>query len=85
MEPEEKDALLLKELGLSSTDSARVEQKITNLNMRQLDRLKVMLGRIDEKGGLFTQSILLGIKNNDLKSFTDAVLILAQRQMKKHN
>jgi hypothetical protein len=65
---------LLVELGLFSDDStAAIEPKIYSLNMRQLDRLKMMFGRIDATGEVFPESTRSGIRANDFAAFAAAV------------
>ena len=82
----ERDQQLLNELGLDPLDSVvAIEQKIRNLNMRQLDRLKLMFERVGKKEDIFSHDTKYGIKNNDLKAFAEAASILARIQMKKHN
>ncbi|HXQ91390.1 MAG TPA: hypothetical protein VN739_00180 [Nitrososphaerales archaeon] len=86
MDLEEEDIKLLNELGLDPSDSVvTIEQKIGNLNMRQLDRLKLMLDKITKERDIFSKNTKNGIRNNDLKAFAEAVVILARVQMKKHN
>ena len=44
------DKALLKELGFKKSQSSKQRKKIiSNFNMRQLDRLKMMLGRIERR------------------------------------
>jgi hypothetical protein len=82
----EKDLKLLNELGLDPSDSiVTIEQKIGNLNMRQLDRLKLMFDKVSREDEIFSKNTKHGIKNNDLKAFAEAVVTLARTQMKKHN
>jgi len=82
----EKDLKLLNELGLDPSDSmVTIEQKIGNLNMRQLDRLKLMFDKVSREDEIFSKNTKNGIKNNDLEAFAEAVVILARTQMKKHN
>ncbi len=81
----EKEQQLLSELGLVTLDSDEIEQKVGNLNMRQLDRLKLMFERISKKEDVFSEKTKQGIKNNDLKAFAEAVISLERAQMKKHN
>jgi hypothetical protein len=74
LEDEGEIKKLLSELGLFSQDSVlSIEEKIRNLNMRQLDKLKLMFGRAGKGGALFTEKTRTGIKNNDFGAFADAV------------
>jgi hypothetical protein len=73
---------LLNELGLSylgSTDELR--EKIETLNMRQLDRLKLMLLRMESADHVFSEEIRTGIKNNDFAGFAYAVHALNNRRV----
>jgi len=84
-EIDETSLKLLSELGLSALDSElAIREKIESLNMRQLDRLKLMIGREASRKDIFSLEIALGVKNNDYASFSRAVLILIAL-MKKHN
>ncbi len=66
---------LLGELGLlSQTSKSSVEARINELNMRQLDRLKLMFGRVEQRIDLFSDATRNGIRGNDFGSFADAVL-----------
>ena len=70
-------AKLLGELGLLSRDSKMaVENRINELNMRQLDRLKLMLERTYKRKDLFSERTRIGIRGNELGSFAEAVLAL---------
>jgi len=76
---QEKDEIksLLVELGLyyqDSIDSLLI--RVHELNMRQLDRLKMMLLRAEWINAHFTEKTMQGIKNNDLASFSEAVEVL---------
>jgi hypothetical protein len=83
---DDKDDQLLNELGFSPSDSLdETDRKVANLNMRQLDRLKLMFERISKREDIFSQNAKNGIKNNDLRAFAEAVIILTRAQMKKHN
>jgi hypothetical protein len=65
---------LLLELGLNRDSQADLRNRIFELNMRQLDRLKQMLLRVDQTNkDLFSEETRLGIRGNDLVSFTEAV------------
>jgi hypothetical protein len=71
---------LLIELGLFSLDSASViEGKIYQLNMRQMDRLKMMLQRLDGNKVAFTEKTKIAIKNNDFGAFAEAIITLNTR------
>jgi hypothetical protein len=68
---------LLGELGLLSQDSKiSLENRVNELNMRQLDRLKLMLERADKRKDLFSERTRTGIRGNDLSCFAEAVLAL---------
>jgi hypothetical protein len=68
---------LLIELGLFYQDSEfSVENRVRELNMRQLDRLKMMFGRIDAAHTIFSDKERNGIRNNDLAEFAEAVQTL---------
>jgi hypothetical protein len=83
---EEKDLNLLHELGLEVFDShSALEEKIRGLNMRQLDRLKLMLRRVEKNGRIFPVATTRGIENNEFGTFAEAVLILKAILRKKHN
>lgn len=56
-----------------------LRERICTLNMRQLDRLKLMLQRIDAVDKLFSEEIRSGIRNNDLSMFAQALLVLKVR------
>jgi len=86
MDLAENDQQLLSELGLQGLLSTEeIELKIREMGMRQLDRLKLMFERINKNGDIFSEDTRRGIKNNDLRVFSEAVVILARSQMKKHN
>ncbi|HYB04880.1 MAG TPA: hypothetical protein VED17_10475 [Nitrososphaerales archaeon] len=76
-DPDDDTRKLLGEFGLLSQDSKTfIEARINELNMRQLDRLKLMLGRVDQKKNLFSEQTRKGIRGNDFACFTEAVLTL---------
>jgi hypothetical protein len=77
----ESDRRLLSELGLDSYRSIEdCQARIGQLTMRQLDRLKLMLGRIvlepDSSQLKFSSETREGIAGNDLRSFAKAILEL---------
>jgi len=67
---------LLEELGLLKSSKSAIEARINELNMRQLDRLKLMFGRVDGKRQLFSEETRKGIRENDFGSFAEAVEII---------
>jgi len=76
---------LLIELRLSSLESEpAIREIIETLNMRQLDRLKLMFSREYATKPVFSEEIMVGIRGNDFASFSRAVQIL-NSLMKKHN
>lgn len=73
-ESEEESKRLLIELGLFSLDSeSSLEKRISELNMRQLDRLKLMFGRVDKVRNIFSEKTRVGIRKNELSAFAEAV------------
>lgn len=81
METEDNNAKkLLQELGLFDGNSvSSIEDRVNNLNMRQLDRLKLMLIRSDKGKNIFSDEIRLGIRNNNFRAFAEAVKELSIR------
>ena len=74
---DEKDQKLIEELVLFPTMSVvEVETRVSVLNMRQLDKLKLMFLRIQSEESVFSESTLSGIMGNQLSSFTEALLTL---------
>jgi len=72
-----KDRELIEELGLNKCGSVRsMEKKMAQLNMRQLDRLKLMFQRISKQESRFSELTEIGIRNNDLRSFSEALILL---------
>jgi hypothetical protein len=68
---------LLTELGLFHLDSVEsIENRVQELNMRQLDRLKMMLKRMEEDEPLFSEEVRKGVRDNDYASFAEAVRVL---------
>jgi len=68
---------LLVELGLFSLNSgSSLEKRISELNMRQLDRLKLMFGRVDMKKSIFSEKTRIGIRNNEFSAYAEAVRML---------
>ena len=67
---------LLQELGLLSLDSIAVIDRIQTLNMRQLDRLKLMLVRVSVTNDVFSEEIREGIRGNEYQMFAKAVILL---------
>ncbi len=77
MENVEDAKKLLMELGLLYPDStALVQNRVRELNMRQLDRLKMMLGRVDRNKDVFSEKTREGVKQNDFSAFAVAVITL---------
>ena len=71
----ENDAKLLSELGFYNT--ARADSVLGTLTMRQLDKLKMMFMRISALNvRLFPGPIELGIRNNDLGCYSEAIHLL---------
>jgi len=71
---------LLIELGLFSLDSVpAIKGKIYQLNMRQMDRLKMMLQRLDSEENALSAETKLGIKNNDFQAFAEVIVALSTR------
>ncbi len=83
----EKDQRLLAELELSPAMSeSEVESRVAVLNMRQLDRLKLMFLRIQSDETAFSESTLKGIMYNELSAYGEALLTLwAAAGEKKNN
>jgi hypothetical protein len=76
-DPNDDVKKLLDELGLLPQDSkTSIETRINELNMRQLDRLKLMFGRVDQRSNLFSEQTRNGIRGNDFDCFAEAVLTL---------
>jgi hypothetical protein len=76
-DPDSDIRKLFGELGLHPQDSkTSIETRINELNMRQLDRLKLMLGRVDQRKNLFSEQTRKGIQGNDFSCFAEAVLTL---------
>ncbi len=76
-DPDSDARKLLGDLDLLSQDSkTSIEARINELNMRQLDRLKLMLGREDRRKNLFSELTRKGIRGNDFGCFAEAVLTL---------
>jgi len=73
---EEEAKKLLEELGLLKSSKSAIQARINELNMRQLDRLKLMFGRVDGKKQLFSEKTREGIRGNDFGSFAEAVVII---------
>jgi len=68
---------LFDELGLSNLPSIdSIEARISEVNMRQLDRLKLMLGRVDAQNHIFSIRMRKGIRSNEFASFAGAVEML---------
>lgn len=77
---QELDVQLLKEYGfnrrtISSTQLSR--RKIDGMNMRQLDRMKMLLLRNSHLCGEYPESIYKGILRNDLDTFSKALSLLS--------
>lgn len=69
---------LLEELGLSNLESSHlIKEKISTLNMRQLDRLKLTLVRVSASNPAYSEDTKAGIRRNDYEAFADAVLVLS--------
>ena len=74
---DEKDQKLIEELVLSPTMTVlEVDSRVAVLNMRQLDRLKLMFLRIQSEENVFSEFALSGIMSNQLSSFTEALFTL---------
>ncbi|MHB8701969.1 MAG: hypothetical protein ACYC7D_13265 [Nitrososphaerales archaeon] len=69
------DAALLAELGFKRSQTVAQREKIVaDLNMRQLDRLKMMFKRIERKTPeSFPERVKKGILLNQARSFAAAV------------
>lgn len=77
---EERDVELLKEYGFKprTMSSARLnKKKVDEMNMRQLDRLKMLLLRNSPLCGGYPEEIQIGIAENDLIAFCKAVALLS--------
>ena len=69
---------LLDELGLTHLESSdAVKERISTLNMRQLDRLKLTLVRVSANNPAYSEETKAGIRRNDYGALADAALILA--------
>jgi hypothetical protein len=71
---------LLEELGILTLGSeSEIRDKIETLNMRQLDRLKLLLVRATATLDNVSDETKSGIRRNDYASFTQAIVILKHR------
>lgn len=77
---EERDIELLKEYGFKprQMSSARLNRrKIAKMNMRQLDRTKMLLLRNSKLCKGYPEEIQRGITRNDVDAFSKALALLA--------
>ncbi len=77
---QELDVQLLKEYGFKRVgmSSPRLNRKkIDGMNMRQLDRIKMLLLRNLHLCGKYSESLNVGILRNDLDAFSKAISLLS--------
>ena len=77
---EERDTDLLKEYGFNPrqmSSAKRNKKKISEMNMRQLDRMKMLLLRNSRLCQGYPENVQKGISRNDPSAFSEALALLS--------
>ncbi|MGI0079833.1 MAG: hypothetical protein ACRECH_09425 [Nitrososphaerales archaeon] len=77
---EERDIELLKEYGFKPqkmSSAQRNKKMISKMNMRQLDRIKMLLLRNSHLCGGYPEAVQNGMACNELNAFSEALALLS--------